>query len=201
MSVVNCEGAFISGGEEVEGIFEFGDGLGLDVVGFARWRRIALLSFDANVLAQFFEVDGVFGHAREGVGEERIFFGLLDKHFPEESNVKAIEDLLELGAGEVDHGVGKRHGIVIGGETARPVAKITDDEGAFLGAEPILEAAFVPVVYAVDFDVVVAFGGEELEDGGVGGAVVEHEVDLLAKFGGKACDFARAAMGRDTHDR
>jgi len=184
----------------MEFFLERGDGLGLDFAGFARRRWIASFAFDAIGLTEFFEVNRVLGHPGEGVNEMGIFLGIFLDHVLEELNVDAIEDLLELGAGQVDDGARKRHGAIVGGEAASPETEVANEIGAFFGAKPILEAAFKPSADVIVVNV-VAFGGEEFDDGAVGAGVVEHEVDLLAQFGGKAGDLAGATMGRNTHDQ
>jgi hypothetical protein len=61
--------------------------------------------------------------------------------------------------------------------------------GLLLLSEPVLKAALLPLVKGVDGDVRIAFGSQPVNDGRVGGAFIDHGVNLELNVFGEFCDF------------
>jgi hypothetical protein len=84
-------------------------------------------------------------------------------------------------------------GFEVGGEIGGGLLAGADFGEPSLFEQPLLMAAFLPLGEVVGLEVFTGVA-EALEDIGVGDAVAQHEVDLVAERFGEASDFAVAAV-------
>jgi len=133
----------------------------------------------------------VAAEAGEGGNEAGIDFGFFVELIEQGGGVEAEKDLPKLGSGEGATGV-LEGGLGVGveeflGEFEAGVNLVEEE----LLAEPVLVAAVFPSAEVV-FAEVGGVRAEAEDDFGVGEAVLEQEVNLVADGLGEACDFAKA---------
>ncbi len=180
----------------MEQLFDFFQKEVVVVVGeFAGGRELLELAFAlAGGGVVFLEGEGFAGEAGEGVDEAREALGL-GLGVGRGGGLGEASELVEhLGGGNAEAGFvevdGVRGGedvggeIGFGGEPFQPLALL----------EELLVVAFMPLMEVARVEVFAGIA-EALDDLGVGKAVEQHVIELVADGFGEASDFAVAAMG------
>jgi len=184
---------FALGRKEVEFLFDAAAGFqGESGLGGARLLGLEFGLAIGQEEAVAFAFDFGVGDPGEGIEEAGEIGGVGADLVQEAGEVEVAQELAEAGGGELEGGFVDFVAVGVVGQV--------DGEGLagagffemFLMAEPVQVAAGFPVgeVHGVEvFDWVAEF----LEDGRVGEAIEEGEVDLVAEGFGEAGDFAQAS--------
>lgn len=151
----------------------------------------------------FFVRGEVFGGANdlaEGVEDADVSAGTLGEFRGQDRRVELDEEGIEAEDGDTKAGAVKEGGVFLvynrGGEI-EPESHFLEPR---LFAEPVLEAAGIPTGEA-SFIQEAALFAERADDGAVGGAVAEHEIEAFSKVRSQTGDFAMAPDGAGLKNR